>query len=298
MAQCPRCKEDMPLLSKICPVCGYVEEGGEDGMSVGQFVTKLEGTLREIKAVPEPTFAQGMGRLTFIIWPLTALFMLVMALVSEAGLFWILFGIFLILAIIELAKKAGGKSKAAKLDKQFTTLKHDFDHNERLAKQSYGKSREVSALIEEIGDQIKVIEKRRKGLASKNLLVWIILLIIIFGAAGWGVFATGKALNDPTAVENRWDRQIHEYTTSGQSADDTSLERIAIINGLLGDHQTEKAEDFFFKHCMGQLQDYDCAVIIITHYTANGENEAAKAFVDKCTGMRYNSDKGKLKKLV
>lgn len=290
----------MPLLSKICPVCGYVEEGGEDGVNVGQLVTKLEGTLREIKGLPEPSFSQGMSRLAFVIWPIATLFMLILAVISDAGFFWIFFGIFLILALVAVAKKARGKSAAAKMDKQFVLLKHDFEHNERLAKHSFGKSREVMALIDEIGEQIRKIEKNRKAMAAKNMLVWLIVLVAIFGAAGWGVMAINKSLNDPEAVADRVHRRIQEYAQSGISADDTAQERIDLVKSILESELSDDtmAEQFFFNHCMGQLKDLECAQLIVNYYTAKGETDAAKAFIDKCTGMRYNSDKNKLKQLL
>lgn len=288
----------MPLLSKICPVCGYVEEGGEDGTSVAQLISKLEGILREAKGLPEPSFAQGMSRLSFVIWPLAALVMLILAVISEAGFFWIFFGIFLILALVAIIKKARGKSAAAKIDKQFVLLKHDFEHNERLAKHSFGKSREVSALVDEIGEQIRKIGRNRKAMAAKNMLVWLIVLVVIFGAAGWGVMAVNKSLSDPDSVAERLNRRIQEYAGSGISADDTSQERIEILKSILEFGDGAMGEEFFLRHCMGELQDYECALLIVNFYTGKGENDAAKAFVEKCSGMRYSSDKGKLKKLL
>lgn len=298
MAQCPRCKEDMPLLSKICPVCGYVEEGGEDGMSVSQLVSKLEGTLREIKAQPEPSLGQGMGRLAFVIWPLVALFMLAMALVSEAGLFWILFIIFLIVALVAIIKKGKGSSKTAKADKQFMLLKHDFEHTERLARHSFGKSREVTSLIDEIGDQIKKIEKRRRASVGQSVMVWLIVLALICGGAVYGVYAMNKALNSETGVAERLERRIDEYVSSPVSPDDKAGDRLEIIKTALDEGNSAMAEDFFMQHCMGQMQDYECAVMIVNHYKQADDAQAAQAFIERCNAMRYSSDKKKLQNLL
>lgn len=97
MAQCPRCKEDMPQLSKVCSVCGYVMSDDGKTPTAEEFVTTLTLLLHDIKMIPRPSFMKSMGQLSFITLPLVALYLLLMALVSEAGLFWILFGVFLLL---------------------------------------------------------------------------------------------------------------------------------------------------------------------------------------------------------
>ena len=56
---CPRCKEDMPLLSKICPVCGYVVESADGNISADAFVKKLEDNLLELKRLPESLKYRG-----------------------------------------------------------------------------------------------------------------------------------------------------------------------------------------------------------------------------------------------
>lgn len=55
MKRCPRCNEMLPLLSKVCPVCGAVVEN-EDSPSAEEMANSLELILHDIKDIPVPGF--------------------------------------------------------------------------------------------------------------------------------------------------------------------------------------------------------------------------------------------------
>ena len=58
--KCPVCGEELPLLSKVCPVCGHVING-EDGetLKAAEYIASLESKLSAIKKMPMPTFGQS-----------------------------------------------------------------------------------------------------------------------------------------------------------------------------------------------------------------------------------------------
>lgn len=196
MAQCPRCKEDMPLLSKICPVCGYVIEGGDENYTAEEFINKLEENLLEIKRIPSPSFTQSAVSLTYIIFPILTLYLLVMSVLSEAGFVWILTVVFALLSVVQIVKKFKGKLGNDKSNNAFKEIKARSEYYERLAQHSYGKNKEVSVLIGDISSQIAQIESRRKKEGLKNMIIWIVIIIVFFGLAARGVISVGKAINE------------------------------------------------------------------------------------------------------
>lgn len=196
MAQCPRCKEDMPLLSKICPVCGYVVEDSGENCTAEEFLNRLEENLLEIKRIPDPSFMQSIMSLTWIVFPLITFYLLIMSLLSEAGFMWILSLIFAVLSLLQIRKKIKGVLGNDKFNKAFKEIKAKSEYYERLAKRNYGKNREVSALISDISSQIAQIESNRKKESTKNMIIWIIIVILFFGLATRGVISMGKAINE------------------------------------------------------------------------------------------------------
>ena len=318
MAQCPRCKEDMPLLSKICPVCGYVAEGNDQEQTAEEFANILEECLFQIKAIPQPTFVKSMGQLSFIMLPVIAIYLLLIAVISEAGLFWILFILFGILSLVAIIRKVTGNLGNDPFNRRFKEIKNEYEYNERLAKRNFGKSREVSNLLGEISAQIADIEARRDAASRKNLLIWIVILAVCIGSASMGVFSINKSLNGTTeesvevvegtteqgAVEQgpatpEWKKALETFKASSANDDyDDQDNRLKLVSAIVDAGEGKVAEDLFVESCMGKMGDYDCAVKIVQFYTGKSNADAAKAFVDRCTKMRYNADRGKLQKLL
>lgn len=306
MRTCPRCKEEMPVLSKICPACGYFDENDEESYNPTEFANILEKILFEIKRIPEPSFLKGMSQLTFIIYPLLTIIMLVCALISEAGVFWIVCALFLILSIVALVKKGKGTLGNDKFNKQFKEEKHAFEYYQRIAIRDFGKSKEVSKLVGEIEGIILDIEQKRKKASARNMLIWAVILVVVVLLASGGTFQMDRALNKVETVvddaiqqgNESWKNAIEEL--KGMSDTDLGVEqkRIDITQTILEANAPEAAEDFFLTYCMGKRMDIDAATLIVNYYKDKGETEKASQFLERCTKMRYSSDLKKLKKLV
>ena len=185
--KCPVCGEELPLLSKVCPVCGHVVNG-EDGetLKAAEYIASLESKLSAIKKMPMPTFGQSFKDMQVILCPLFAIVCLVLALVSDAGLFWIACGLFLILFIVFLIIKLTAKS--------FNKKKVEFEEEMKTAKRYFGKNREVSKELDAFSEEIDNIEKKRKALSRKNTFIWIIIAAIIIVAAVVVVLVTNGSV--------------------------------------------------------------------------------------------------------
>lgn len=310
MAQCPRCKEDMPLLSKVCPVCGYVVQDEKNTPTAVEFVSTLALFLHDIKLIPQPSFFKSMGQLSFIMLPIIAIYLLAMALVSEAGLFWILFALFFILAIWVIIKKAKGTLGNEVFNSTFKRLKADYEYNEQIAKMHLGKNKEVAMLMNDISVQISEIERQRDVRNRKNLFVWIVIIVIFCGLASVGVFSTNKVLNEnkksasvtASVIEAEgWEKGVQAFKASPEANDEYACNQYAakILSIILDAGNVAAAEEFFLEVCMGKVDDYKCAKLVLDYYIdKKADREAARIFVAKCNGMRYDSDRKKLENLI
>ena len=293
----------MPVLSKICPVCGYVEESdGGNNMGVGELVDALETNLHQIKSIPPPSFGKSMGGLTFIMFPILAVYMLLIAIISEAGLFWLLFILFLILGIVAIARKAKGKLGNDKFNRRFDETVNEFEYNKRTAERSFGKDREVAKLIGNISSEIDAVRKKRKSAAGRNMAVWALILVIFFALGGFWIYKTDRMLNPGDGVETNavqgWQAIVERV--KGMSQEDPGIEqmRIDAVSAMLASGEAAEAEKFFTGYCMGNMQDYDCAALIVNYYMGRSDTDSAEKFVERCNGMRYKSDAGKLRNLI
>lgn len=308
MARCPKCNEELPLLSKICPVCGYVAEGGDETPGADDFADALEKCLYELKEIPKPSFARSMAQLSFIMFPLLALYTLLIALISSAGLFWILFILFALLSLFALIRKASGKLGNDPFNKKFKSVKNAYEYYERTAKRNFGKSREVSKLLDDIRGEISEIESERNAGNRKNLIIWLIILAVFFAAGGLSIFSIKKSLNTAGKLasdeftglvsEGKWQEAIEYFNASPEKADEYESNKLAkeIIPVILASGETEKAEEFFLQNCMGKPGDLECASLIVGYYREKGNTDAARSFIRRCTKMRYKSDQRKLEK--
>ena len=174
--KCPVCGEELPLLSKVCPVCGHVING-ENGetLKASEYIASLDSRLSEIKKMPMPTFGHSFKDMQIIICPLLAIICLILALITDAGLFWITCGLFLILFIVFLIINLTAKS--------FNKKKIEFEEEMKIAKRYYGKNREVSKELETFSEEIANIEKKRRALLRKNIIIWLVIVAIIIIAA-------------------------------------------------------------------------------------------------------------------
>lgn len=170
--KCPVCGEELPLLSKVCPVCGYVADGGDgDSPKAQEIISSLENKLSELKQMPLPTFGQSLKTAMVYVSPVLAILCFVFALMSAAGLFWILTALFLILFVVFLVLKLTSKSYARK--------KVEFEEELKTAKRFFGKNREVGREIENFIADVNELEERRNALKRRNAIVWIVVAAVL-----------------------------------------------------------------------------------------------------------------------
>ena len=292
---CPVCKEPMPLLSKICPTCGYVHEDDQNHPSATQIVEQLDNILFRIKSLPEPTFMRSMGHLSLIMVPLLTLIIMIMWMMSSAGLFLLLGGVSAIWSVILIIKKLCGRLGNAYSDKQFAELKNEYEYIARTMQREYGKDKDVANLLKQIQAEISSIEDNRKSLTRRNLIIWGVVFAIIIISASAGSFGVKSAVEEN--LTTLWQQQLEEFKAAGTNDEYDATVRTQLLEEILSADAIVEAESFFAEYCMGLMGDLDCAKKIVHHYLKTNDKAAAEAFINKCK-LRYESDIEKLKNLL
>ena len=172
--KCPTCGEELPLLSKVCPVCGCVIEDPQGGVSAVACVEALEAILGEIKALPMPSFGQKFKELQVVFCPLLSVLCFTMALITEAGLFWILSAAFLTAGVIFIIVRITAKS--------FKRYKIKFEKEMNSARRLFGKNREMGKELERLSQELAAIEITRETMRRRNTILWVIIVVVLVGA--------------------------------------------------------------------------------------------------------------------
>lgn len=303
MKVCPRCKEDMPQLSKICPVCGYVDESN---IRVEDMMLSMQDMTLQLQKIPHPGFMKSMASLTYLIYPILFVFMLVAALISEAGLFWVLSLLFLVLGIVAMIKKAKGKLGNELYNTKFKEIKLEFESLNTIAKLQFGKNRDVSTMLSEMSNKITDLENNRKAMARKNIIVWVLILVVIVACSSGGVFSLNKFVEDSMPANQKieqlletdnWRDALIIFKKENGVLPEIGTVSHNMIKSMLGSDSAKEAEEFFYTYCMGKVGDWDCATLIVNYYNKTKNPGSAKEFVGRCN-MRYGSDKDKLMKQI
>lgn len=309
MAQCPRCKEEMPLLSKVCPVCGYVVNDGDDSPMAEELVNKLEALLLRSKNMPKPSFAASLRNMLFVLFLVLAVYFIVLALISEAGLFWLLGIVCGVVSLYLLVRKLTKGSTGAGA---FEKLKNEYEYNERIARRSFGKNVEVSRLIKDITAEISAVEAEHVAARRRSRSMWLIFAVVVIVVAAGGIFSTDVASRDEAPATEQtasagedgdaetapWKAKVAAFAASSDNSEyGDNAARLAVLDEIIKCNAFDAAEEFFFTYCQGKMGDLECAQQIVRSYLAADRKADAAAFAGRVT-LRYGSDTAKLKKMV
>lgn len=315
MNLCPRCKEPMPPLSKVCPVCGYTDttgqsDGGENRVS--ESLADLEKRLTTLRSLPESTCFEGMRAFLFVVYPVALLCMIVLAAAWGNLLLWGLALLFLVLTIVEAVQKLRGKRAADGQNRRVKALLAEYDSAKRELELSYGKNREVRTAITQVDAQLQQALQGRTAHARKTkicgagiaLAMIVVLLLICWGGVSTALSLAREATAQSVPAlleEKRYDEaaQLYgqQYALDPALATSTEL-RVQMVQGMVSATELDQAQRFFFDYCMGNLDDFECASMIVYGLKLADRSEAAADFVAKCTGMRYRSDLSRLKQII
>lgn len=306
--KCPKCGEELPLLSKVCPVCKTVvdkEDGAPDAMALAR---AMDGEILNIKRlVPE----SGQIKLEGYIWLyliIAGLFVALLATKSGAGLLWILS-----LAAFIAAIPAYRKTRKITVASKLAESKISYEYGITLIKRYFKGNSEMSRFLEENASVVNQAEAGIRSGRKRNMLIGLGVAIaeaVILGAILIAIPSKGENKSDgiPADYDGRvaWfikagdpQQAIDAYASSEYNNDAAGgLKRVELTEALCQAGYTAEAESFVLKYCVGKMQDFDCAKAVVQSYVADGNSDAAISFVGKCTLMRYKSDVNKLKALI
>lgn len=288
---------------KVCPCCGYVVPGKDDE-SAEKLIGELEAVLLRFKSIPRPTFLKSISQLTYIILPILAVYLFILALMSDARIFWATGGLSAIMSIYTIIRHALGKLGNDPVKAEFLRLKNAHEHLDGVLRNRYRNDKSVRQRLGEISLEIADVEAAHRKANRHNLYKWIGVGIVCALLATGGVFSVDKRVNDVESeqaqtpvTEADWKEVVKTFkTTAANDEYADNAGRMELLKQLLDAGQITLAERFFFESCQGKMGDFDCAKMVMRyHIDETHDLEAAVKFANKVM-LRYGSDKERLKK--
>ena len=309
MEHCPVCKEPMPALSKICPVCGYIATQNDNTDNLlDTLVDKMENCLHNLKNLPRPTIMYGIKNNLLILYIILVVQFFILAAVSMSTVAWIIVFIFMILSILAIRNKF--RNKGNETSRQLEQIINEYETYQRQANTYFGKDKEVKNLSQTLTQELDAIRKERKKQTFRYNLSGLLLILGISFITGFAIFSLSKFIatselpieeSSVTEYLNRgdYDKAIAIYPEiENKSIDEGEISRSRIIDKLCQNQQWEKASSFFFRYSIGKRGDYACAQTIIKELQKDNRPDEAADFLEACTSLSYPSDFNKLKKLI
>lgn len=308
--KCPKCGEDLPLLSKVCPVCRTLvneDNGTPDAVALSQAID--QEVIRLQKFVPEAT-ALRLGDSAPLFLLVLAVGLVLLGIKTGSALLWILaitsfVGVFLVFR----------KQKRMGLGTRISDTRISYDYGKTLVKRFYSGKSEMTAFLRDADEKVLSANERIETGRRKNRLagivvagVEVLLLLLLYAIAPARSFSGGE-----TAPPEDFDKKIEYYLSAGQpekviqaySQSEFNNEfvggeqRKVVCRSLCEAGYLTEAEEFCARYCLGNAEDLDCAKIVALACLRQEGKKAAIAFVDTCVpGLRYSSDAGKLRAVL
>lgn len=316
--KCPKCGEELPILSKICPVCKTVvdkQDGAPEAIALSGAIDEVTLSIQQL--VPQAGSLR-LGRQVWLYILISGVFLGALAAKTGAGILWILAIAAIVIAFVLLRRRPD----TGDLSRVLADKKINFEYGKELVGRFYSGNREMMRFADESSRKVAEAETAVKagvargrlfglGLAAAEAVVLLVALLAVPSRAEMAKRAEEKAAAAQLAVPDDYDGKISYYIQAGdpEKAIQTYL-RSEYNNEYLGADKREEltrqlcqegyADDaaaFVKEHCVGQMKDFDCAAIVTKAYL-RADRQKAATFVGSITGLRYKSDIEKLKALL
>ena len=309
--KCPKCGEELPLLSKVCPACGLVVDKEDGAPGAMELTEELDAEVIEIKKLVHEANTLKLRSSIWLYILVAGFFLGALAVKSSIGLFWIL-----ALAAVIVAFVVFRRTREVSVSSLLAGHKIAYEYGTSLVKRYFRGNTEMARFMDENAHVVEEAEARISAGRSRSRLVgWIlaavelvlcVLLLVAIPTKGQ------RAAKAETQVPKEYDAQVAWYIKEGQPQqaieayaasefnDDFAgaPKRQALTEALCQAGYTAEAAQYVLLYCVGKPQDLECAKAVVQAYLAVSDNAAAADFVAKCTGLRYKSDLNKLKALI
>lgn len=311
---CPKCKENVSVLAKVCPVCGTeldVEGRTPDGL---ELTKALDNEVILIKQLVPEAGKVNLGSYVWLYILVAGCFLGLLAVKTGAAILWIL-----VLAAIIAAVLVYRRTKKSSVTEQLAHSKIAYEYGVTLANRFFKTDSGIMRVVESNADMVRQAEYAISGGRKRSLLVGLgiavaeaILCGILLAAVPTREEAAQARAEAAQKMPDDYDGQIAWLIKAGQpekaietyAASEFNEEyagapkRATLTQALCQAGYTAQAEAFVLQYCIGKMQDLDCAKTVVQSYIAQDMKENAVSFVAKCTGLRYKSDINKLKELI
>ncbi len=304
--KCPKCGEELPLLSQVCPCCKTVIERA-DAPSAVDLTNAIDYEVRQAKksALKAKKIKPAYSKALYLI--ILAVAAGIVGVKTSSGLVWIITLVLAVLALFSFIKR--------KKSNPFELTKLNFDSGVSLVERYYKGNNEISRFVQdasrqmtEISNEIEIAKARNGRSTLLGVLAEIIVLSVLVA-----LVPEGGSVNGKSDVPEDYDAKVEYYINAADPASAIDVyvkseynneyvgadKRKALCESLCNGGYADEAESYFRDRCAGYSGDLECATVIVKYYIRKGDKDKASEFAVSCEGlMRYKSDEEKIKKLL
>lgn len=184
--KCPKCGDILSTATKVCPRCGYIADD-----RIGEYLSSLEGNLRELKSLPSVSFGDYFSRNSYVLYAFVTVVFVIVMFMTDAGLFLILSCITLIMLVASLVRKISIRRRNAESDSRYRQLKVDTETIMRTLRSDYGESLKVRDQLRDASSQLKDIDYEYNANRRHAVRVWLAVIVLTVAVSVAGIVFLG-----------------------------------------------------------------------------------------------------------
>ncbi len=188
---CPVCGDELSPITKVCPRCGAIV----DNDSLSEDLKEIELEIVTMKSCPPVSFGTYYSSKAYLLYALVTVVFLIVAFITDAGLFFLLSLVTAAMAIFGFVKKFFAKKKISNSEEEFNEAKANADALIRLIRQDYGESRDIKNKLNAFHSETNTLNDIHSANKKKAVRVWGIVLVLVIVISVLGIIFLNSAAN-------------------------------------------------------------------------------------------------------
>ncbi len=188
MSLCPTCRKELVPPFDVCPDCGYTSRKG-GAVSSAELSQQLSKYLCRIEEQPRPSVGEGFAPVAVFALPVVTALFVAMAVVAEAGMFWILSVAFAAWSAVVIVGKCRGTLKADEHKAAYKNVTDDIRCCIAVARKMDGNETDYTSVLDETERKLAVIESKHNAAARTVSISYIALFSVIILSLCYALYA-------------------------------------------------------------------------------------------------------------
>lgn len=196
--KCPKCGDELSPATKVCPRCGCVTDN-----RMNDRLAELDDCIARLHALPTVSFGTYFSAYAWLLYSIVLVVVLVVLLMTHAGLFLLLGIAVLAMLVGSLVRKAVGARRGRRDEESFRRGRVEAENAMRILRNDYGEAKEVRDRLKGSAEELKELVWNHDVNRRRAVRVWIAVLVatVIIGIAGIALLGSRDLPQEPATEE-------------------------------------------------------------------------------------------------